>query len=170
MLRLADNHSVPTDTMPRKIQCCNKEQQANRPSIVQRSPTKGNAADPLSAELLDQLRKIDTPTIANALELMDIRPRTDTRQLIEDKQREIEDNALDLLDAAAGGEVDSAIGGADAPDSALPETDETTTSFDLANQVRLTETGESRDATALALPSSCPLIMCIDNWSVPARI
>ena len=103
MLRLADNHPVPTDTMPRKIQCCNKEQQANRPSIVQRSPTKGNAAGPLSAELLDQLRKIDTPTIANALELMDIRPRTDTRQLIEDKQREIEDNALDLLDAAAGG-------------------------------------------------------------------
>ena len=71
MLRLADNHPVPTDTMPRKIQCCNKEQQANRPSIVQRSPTTGNAADPLSAELLDQLRKIDTPTIANALELMD---------------------------------------------------------------------------------------------------
>ena len=133
MLRLADNHPVPTDTMPRKIQCCNKEQQANRPSIVQRSPTKGNAADPLSAELLDQLRKIDTPTIANALELMDIRPRTDTRQLIEDKQREIEDNALDLLDAAAGGEVDPAIGGADAPDSALPEIDKTATSFDLAN-------------------------------------
>ena len=133
MLRLADNHPVPTDTMPRKIQCCNKEQQANRPSIVQRSPTTGNAADPLSAELLDQLRKIDTPTIANALELMDIRPRTDTRQLIEDKQREIEDNALDLLDAAAGGEVDPAIGGADAPDSALPEIDKTATSFDLAN-------------------------------------
>ena len=133
MLRLADNHPVPTDTMPRKIQCCNKEQQANRPSIVQRSPTTGNAADPLSAELLDQLRKIDTPTIANALELMDIRPRTDTRQLIEDKQREIEDNALDLLAAAAGDEVDSAIGGADAPDSALPEIDETATSFDLAN-------------------------------------
>ena len=27
----------------------------------------------------------------------------DARQLIEDKQREIEDNALDLLGAAAGG-------------------------------------------------------------------
>ncbi len=54
----------------------------------------------------------------------------DARQLIEDKQREIEDNALDLLDAAAGGEVDSAIGGADAPDSALPEIDKTATSFD----------------------------------------
>ena len=133
MLRLADNHPVPTDTMPRKIQCCNKEQHANRPSIVQRRPTKGNAADPLSAELLDQLRKIDTPTIANALELMDIRPRTDTRQLIEDKQREIEDKALDMLDAAAGDAVDSAIGGADAPDSALPEIDETATSLDLAN-------------------------------------
>ena len=36
-----------------------------------------NATGPLSAELLDQLRKIDTPTIANALELMDIRPRTE---------------------------------------------------------------------------------------------
>lgn len=32
---------------------------------------------PLSEELLAQLRKIDTPTIANALELMDIRPRTE---------------------------------------------------------------------------------------------
>jgi hypothetical protein len=31
------------------------------------------------------------------------------------------------------GAVDSAIGGADAPDSALPEIDETATSFDLAN-------------------------------------
>ena len=49
----------------------------------------------------------------------------DARQLIEGKQREIEDNALDLLDAAAGGEVDSAIGGADAPDSAIPEIDKT---------------------------------------------
>lgn len=37
----------------------------------------GTAAGPLPAELLDQLRKIDTPTIANALELMDIRPRTE---------------------------------------------------------------------------------------------
>ena len=109
MLRLADNHPVPTDTMPRKIQCCNKEQQANRPSIVQRSLTKGNAADPFSAELLDQLRKIDTPTIANTLELMDIRPRTDTRQLIEDKRREIEDNVLDLLDAIAGGAIQLSV-------------------------------------------------------------
>ena len=57
----------------------------------------------------------------------------DARQLIEDKQREIEDNALDLLDAGAGGEVDSAIGGADASDSALPEIDKTATSFDPAN-------------------------------------
>jgi hypothetical protein len=56
----------------------------------------------------------------------------DARQLIEDKQREIEDNALDLLDAAAGGEVDSGIGGADAPDSAIPEIDKTATSFDPA--------------------------------------
>lgn len=63
----------------------------------------------------------------------EFRGMDDARQLIEDKQREIEDNALDLLDAAAGGEVDSAIGGADAPDSALPEIDKTATSFDPAN-------------------------------------
>ena len=37
----------------------------------------GTDPGPLSAELLDQLKKIDTPTIANALELMDIRPRTE---------------------------------------------------------------------------------------------
>ena len=37
----------------------------------------GATTGPLSEELLDQLRKIDTPTIANALELMDIRPRTE---------------------------------------------------------------------------------------------
>jgi regulator of RNase E activity RraA len=37
----------------------------------------GATTGPLSAELLAQLRKIDTPTIANALELMDIRPRTE---------------------------------------------------------------------------------------------
>lgn len=37
----------------------------------------GATTDPLSQELLSQLRKIDTPTIANALELMDIRPRTE---------------------------------------------------------------------------------------------
>ncbi len=37
----------------------------------------GATKGPLSEELLAQLRKIDTPTIANALELMDIRPRTE---------------------------------------------------------------------------------------------
>ena len=37
----------------------------------------GATTGPLSEELLAQLRKIDTPTIANALELMDIRPRTE---------------------------------------------------------------------------------------------
>ncbi len=37
----------------------------------------GATIGPLSEELLAQLRKIDTPTIANALELMDIRPRTE---------------------------------------------------------------------------------------------
>ncbi|MGA0276108.1 MAG: RraA family protein [Dehalococcoidia bacterium] len=34
-------------------------------------------AGPLSEELLAQIRKIDTPTIANALELLDILPRTE---------------------------------------------------------------------------------------------
>lgn len=37
----------------------------------------GATTGPLSEELLAQLSKIDTPTIANALELMDIRPRTE---------------------------------------------------------------------------------------------
>jgi hypothetical protein len=37
----------------------------------------GATTGPLSEDLLDQLRKMDTPTIANALELMDIRPRTE---------------------------------------------------------------------------------------------
>ena len=37
----------------------------------------GSKESPLSAKLLQQLRKIDTPTIANALELMDIMPRTE---------------------------------------------------------------------------------------------
>ena len=37
----------------------------------------GGTAGPLSNELLVQLKSIDTPTIANALELMDIRPRTE---------------------------------------------------------------------------------------------
>jgi hypothetical protein len=37
----------------------------------------GATTGSLSEELLPQLRKIDTPTIANALELMDIRPRTE---------------------------------------------------------------------------------------------
>ncbi len=37
----------------------------------------GATEGPLSKELLAQLRKIDTPTIANALELMDIMPRTE---------------------------------------------------------------------------------------------
>ncbi|NQW19349.1 MAG: RraA family protein [Chloroflexi bacterium] len=37
----------------------------------------GATTGPLSEELLAQLRKIDTPTIANALELMNIRPRTE---------------------------------------------------------------------------------------------
>ncbi len=37
----------------------------------------GATNGPLSEELLAQLRKIDTPTIANALELMDVRPRTE---------------------------------------------------------------------------------------------
>jgi 4-hydroxy-4-methyl-2-oxoglutarate aldolase len=37
----------------------------------------GATTGPLSEELLSQLRKIDTPTIANALELMDIMPRTE---------------------------------------------------------------------------------------------
>ncbi|MDP6666543.1 MAG: RraA family protein [Dehalococcoidia bacterium] len=37
----------------------------------------GNTTGPLSEELLAQLRKIDTPTIANALEVMDIQPRTE---------------------------------------------------------------------------------------------
>lgn len=37
----------------------------------------GATTGPLSEELLAQLRKIDTPTIANALELMDIMPRTE---------------------------------------------------------------------------------------------
>ncbi len=37
----------------------------------------GDTTGPLSADLLAQLRKIDTPTVANALELMDIRPRTE---------------------------------------------------------------------------------------------
>ena len=37
----------------------------------------GATTGPLTENLLDQLRKIDTPTIANALELMEIRPRTE---------------------------------------------------------------------------------------------
>jgi regulator of RNase E activity RraA len=37
----------------------------------------GDTAGRLSNELLVQLKTIDTPTIANALELMDIRPRTE---------------------------------------------------------------------------------------------
>jgi len=37
----------------------------------------GATTGPLTEDLLDQLRKIDTPTIANALELMEIRPRTE---------------------------------------------------------------------------------------------
>jgi hypothetical protein len=37
----------------------------------------GATTGPLSEELLAQLRKIDTPTITNALDLMDIMPRTE---------------------------------------------------------------------------------------------
>ena len=37
----------------------------------------GATTGPLTEDLLDQLTKIDTPTIANALELMEIRPRTE---------------------------------------------------------------------------------------------
>ncbi len=59
----------------------------------------------------------------------------EARRLVEDKQREIEDNLLDLLDAVAGVETDSALS-ADAdnePDGTIPEISQTATPFEVAD-------------------------------------
>ena len=59
----------------------------------------------------------------------------EARRLVEDKQREIEDNLLDLLDAVAGVETDSALS-ADAdnePDGTIPEISGTATPFEVAD-------------------------------------
>jgi hypothetical protein len=59
----------------------------------------------------------------------------EARRLVEDKQREFEDNLLDLLDAVAGVETDSALS-ADAdnePDGTIPEISGTATPFEVAD-------------------------------------
>lgn len=79
----------------------------------------------------------------------------EARRLVEDKQREIEDNLLDLLDAVAGVETDSALS-ADAdnePDGTIPEISGTATPFEVADEVGLTKISDSRDATAHAVAS-----------------